>query len=195
MLGHGLFVKPFDEGKVLLSQHFRLVEVVLLLRLEPFLRFCLLLGQLGDNARELQDLVVNCVHLILVFEQVVFVHVFDLELVVLGATSLDAVAVIEDVEGVLAFFVAARTHRLHIVVAEDVVASCKHVGELELIRVDHVSSRVIPLGDQGAQVHDLLFSRRVHQVQDQVVELALRKHPFDVEGEQIDEVLAVGTIL
>jgi len=38
--------------------------------------------------------VVEGVHLVLIFEKVVFMHVFDLEFVVLGATRLYAVLVI-----------------------------------------------------------------------------------------------------
>jgi len=55
--------------------------------------------------------VVDGVHLVLVFKEVVFVDVLDLEFVVLGAARFDAELVVEHLVGVFSRLEAARTDR------------------------------------------------------------------------------------
>ena len=64
----------------------------------PFGGLRFFLRELGDNTSELQDLMINCIHLIFVFEQVILVNVFDLKLVVFCPARLDTVTIIEYLE-------------------------------------------------------------------------------------------------
>ena len=50
---------------------------------------------------------VDRVHFIFVLEQVILVHIFDLELVVLSSACFDAVAVIKDLKCMLSRLVTA----------------------------------------------------------------------------------------
>ena len=92
-------VKMLDKREVLLIQLLQFISALLSLSarlgFNPCLSVLLLLPQLLDHALVLQNLMVERVHLILVLEQVVFVDIFNLEFVVLGATRLDAVLVVE----------------------------------------------------------------------------------------------------
>ena len=55
----------------------------------------LFLVELGDDASELQDLVIQHVHLVFIFKQVVFVDVLNLKLVVFRPARLDTVTIIK----------------------------------------------------------------------------------------------------
>lgn len=110
LVRHDLLIEPLNERIVLFSQEARLiialfpniirfkVSIMLQLLFRPFLGFYGLLSQFGDYARELQYLMVDGVHLILIFEQVVLMDVLDLEFVVLRPTRLNAVTIVEDPE-------------------------------------------------------------------------------------------------
>ena len=64
---------------------------------------------------------VDRIHLIFILEQVVLMDVLDLEFVVLSAACLNAIAVIENLKCMFSLLVAARAHRLHVVVAKYVI--------------------------------------------------------------------------
>ena len=82
---------------------------------------------------------VNRIHLIFILEEVVFMDVLDLEFVVLSAACLNAIAVIENLKRMFFLLVAARAHRLHVVVTKDVITLSQHVGQLKLTDIKHVS--------------------------------------------------------
>ena len=95
------------------------------------------------------------------------------DFVFLSSARLDAVHVVHRLEGVLAFLVAARAHRWHILVIEQVVALGDLVRHLESDIGELVSARVIPLLDQDLQMAQLVLLLRVNQVLHKVKELAL----------------------
>jgi len=81
---------------VLLGQESRIV--VPNGRLAPRRGFRLFLVEFFDDAFELKDLVINGIHLVLIFKQVVLVDILNLKLVVLRATRLDTVTIVENLE-------------------------------------------------------------------------------------------------
>lgn len=80
------------------------------------------------------------VHLIFVLEEVVFVNIFNLELVILRATCFYAIFVVEYLQGVFTIFVSTRAYRCNISVAKDVIAFGQHIGQLKLVCINHLPS-------------------------------------------------------
>lgn len=106
---HRLLVEALDERVVLQCQDTWLVRgACSLASFTPFDCLSLLFSKLENYSLELEDLVVESVHLIFVFEEVVFVNVLDLEFIVLSATCLDAIVVVKDREGMLSWLEATR---------------------------------------------------------------------------------------
>lgn len=143
VLVHDDFVESPDEGEVLLSQKSQLV--VSGGSLAPLARLLLLFRQDVNDAFELENLVIDRIHLVFIFKQVVLVDVLDLELVILGPACLYAVTIVEHHERVLARCIPARANRSHILIGEDPVALGEHLNELLLADLEEVSSRVVAL--------------------------------------------------
>ena len=130
---HGFLVETLNERIVLGCQDTRFVRRYWsLASFTPLYCLFLLFTQLKDYSLELKDLMVEGVHLVFVFEEVVFVHVLYLKFVVLCATCLDAIVVIEHLECLFARLKATRAYGRNIIVAKDVVRAGQHVRELEL---------------------------------------------------------------
>ena len=172
---------------MLQSQVLQLVvpcSACLSLSLEPAQCFFLFHAQFLNDALELQNLVVNSIHLVLIFEQIVLVHVLDLELVVFSATSLDAVPVVEHVQHKVAVAIPPRANGLHVVLAEDVVALRQHVCLFKLPQVKSFSTRVVSHGHEFDHVSELLGALRIYQVDCQVRKFILGEHSFQIQVEE-----------
>lgn len=158
-------VESLDEGVVLRCQNLRLVDGASWGGCALLPCQLLLLVQLFDDSSELQDLVVDRIHLVLVLEKVVFVHVLYLEFVVLRTARFNAELIVKDMVGVLAWLKAARTDRRHVVIAENVIRAGQHVGQLELAGIEGISARVIPLRQHRLQLFKMLLLRwQIHHV-------------------------------
>ena len=93
LVRHLIFIEVLDEGKVLLGEKAWRVLASHFFGF-PFFGFGFLLLQFSNDASELKDLVINRIHLIFIFKQVILVYVLNLKLVVLGAARLNAVAIV-----------------------------------------------------------------------------------------------------
>ena len=164
LVRHLIFIEMLDEGKVLLGEEARLVFASHFICF-PFLGFGILLGQFGDYSSELKDLVIDRIHLIFIFKQVILVYILNLKLVVLRPARLNAVAIVQHPERVLTRRVSTCAHWRHIFFREYTVALREHLNKFLLANLEEISPRVIPLRNQGLQVHKMLRIVRIrHQV-------------------------------